>query len=173
MAVRPDLDKNGKQKIDKYRGTGQPVWLIDYYPAGAKGKRKRFRFPGKEGSAQHLYLKLRAGKHHRIPVDAKVANLFPGWLKFSKNNKSKRTYGDILTTLRVLVPFFGDLQVDALTQDVIEDYKAKRLSDKNLRRPGRYYHPRSYINSSRRLIKSTSCLLCRQSCQARQKQKTP
>ncbi len=134
MAVRPVLDKDGKQRIDPERK--KPVWQIDYYPTGAKGRRKRFRFKGKEGAAQYLYLRLRAGKHHRIPVDAKVADLLPLWLKYYKKNSSvSSTYNDVILTLRVLVPFFGDLQVDALDQDIIEEYKAKRLNDDNRNRP--------------------------------------
>lgn len=135
MAVRPVLDKNGEQLIDPKRKL--PVWFIDVYPAGGKGRRIQFRFSAKEGAANYLFVKLRAGDNYRkLPVDCKVLDLFALWLKYYKNNRSPRTYADAVGCLRVLVPFFSDYRVDALSQEIIEEYKEKRLLDENLRRPG-------------------------------------
>lgn len=129
MSVRPVFDNEGKQRKNEH-GKG---WQIDYYPNGAKGKRERFFFYGKEAAAYYLFLQLRRNKHRKLPVYPKVLDLFAPWLQYYENNRAKRTYEDVLCCLRVLVPFFGHLPADGITQELIEDYKSKRLNDEKLR----------------------------------------
>lgn len=51
------------------------------------------------------------------------------YLKYSKANKSPRTWERDITSLKALMPFFGNMLLESINEHHIEEYKQKRLSD--------------------------------------------
>ncbi|NDY41275.1 tyrosine-type recombinase/integrase [Dissulfurirhabdus thermomarina] len=122
MSVRPHPTK------------GEGWWVIDYYPQGRRGKRVRVPFQGTEGEARALELELRRGPQLQNLVAPAIKDLVPEWLRHCENNLAPSTCRDIVSALRVLVPFWGHLRPPQLTQGLAEQYKAARLREGVTRR---------------------------------------
>ncbi len=105
------------------------MWIIDYYPAGGKGKRIRELFPGDEATARLYEAEMRKSHFQTMPVNPKIIDLYPEWINEYKTNISENTFRDAKNCWNKLLPFFGPRQLPRLTQSVIESYKTQRLSD--------------------------------------------
>jgi len=118
MSVRPHPKKS------------EGWWVIDYYPAGRKGKRIMFTFEGTRGEALAMEQELR-----RSPGDISqlvsplVRDLVAPWLEHYRSVASTGTYKDAINSLSHLLPVFGLFKPANISRQVISNYKLKRLQD--------------------------------------------
>lgn len=118
MSVRPHPKK------------GPGYWIIDYYPAGRKGKRVRFVYEGTEGKALAMEQDVRRnpGELSDVVVPL-VKDLIPGWLDFYKNEVAPRTYDDAITCIANWLPHFGMFRPANVSKQSINNYKSARILD--------------------------------------------
>jgi len=129
MSIRPKTDPAG----DPIPG----CWVIDYYPLGRNGPRRRVQFgkpgePRTEGEALALEMELRRSSR-RAPVSTinpRFYDLVADWKREYKNDHTPATCKDLDCSLVHLVKFFGDLFLAEITPPVIEQYKTARLETK-------------------------------------------
>lgn len=122
MSVRPNKDRKGN--------IVPRSWIIDYYPQGRKGKRvQQVVLDMNEAEAIELETQIRRQYGSAVPLHGKVADAIPGWLAAGRNNYQPSSYRDIQTSLKKLIPFFGQKLWTALTQIQFEKYKTDRLKD--------------------------------------------
>lgn len=122
MSIHPVKDKDGNILPD--------VWLISWYPQGRKGKRERRRFYGTRLEAREMETSLRrvTRQDASIKVNPRLVELSAEWLESYANDHSASTVRDVRFCLENLLPFFGNLQIPALTPKLIETYKARRIA---------------------------------------------
>lgn len=115
MSVRPHKNHPGK-------------WIIDYYPQGRKGKRVQTVVTGSESDARALELQLRRDGFTAPSnkVNPKIVDVLPEFLNWYKLHRKPRSYKDMVYALKFLVPHFGKLQVNRITQGVVTQYKQLR-----------------------------------------------
>ncbi len=103
-------------------------WIIDYYPSGRKGQRKRAVFAGCEADARAWELELRRATSTGLPnhVNPKIMDIIPEFLEWYKLHRAERTWRDMKAHLKNLLPYFGKLQVNRITQSIVNQYKLKR-----------------------------------------------
>ncbi|MGB3225442.1 MAG: tyrosine-type recombinase/integrase, partial [Desulforhopalus sp.] len=118
MSVRPHPKK------------GEGWWIIDYYPAGRKGKRVMFPFQGKKGEALALEQELRRSPGEiGTVVSPLVKDLIPAWLDYYQNEVASSTYEDARVCLRHWLPHFGNFRPANVSRAAINNYKAVRLQE--------------------------------------------
>lgn len=118
MSVRPHPKK------------GPGYWIIDYYPAGRKGKRVRFTYKGTEGKALAMEQDARRGRGDLPDVVVPlVKDIIPAWLDFYKNEVAESTYKDAVNSMRHWLPVFGMYRPAGITQSSINLYKSQRLTE--------------------------------------------
>lgn len=122
MAVRPYKDRKGNIIPGKF--------VVDYYPHGQKGKKIITVIWGNEADARVYEMEVRRLHNPSISISPKVADAVADWLDWYKINRSENTHGDVTKVLKHLLPFFGNLKFSYITPSLIEQYKAKRLSEK-------------------------------------------
>jgi len=116
MAVKPH--PSGKRN----------VWIIDCRPYGSYDKRERITFHGTEAEALAAEAKImRSARQPAALVAPTIADLFPEWTAFYKNQVSISTYMDAITCFKRLLPFFGHRKPNHLNVLTIDQYKAMRL----------------------------------------------
>lgn len=116
MSVRPHPAK------------GDGWWIVDYYPAGRKGKRVRFPYQGTKGEALALEQELRRAHGEVVnEVAPLVKDLVAPWLEYYQNEVAPRTYDDAISTMAHWLPVFGNFKPANITQNVINQYKNSRL----------------------------------------------
>ncbi len=103
-------------------------WQIDYYPAGRKGKRIRLQIPGTETEARKYELELRRARPEisGTIVNPKLASIVSEYLEWVKLHRSEATHKDYTKCVKVLVPHFGNIQLNAITRTLIEKYQGLR-----------------------------------------------
>lgn len=102
-------------------------YQIDYYLKGRKGKRKRINFKGTEKQAYLFEMELR--KQHcglQVSTNPKLIEVIPAYLDWMKLHRSPRTIERFETSMKHLVPVFGNLQVTRITPGIILTYQAMR-----------------------------------------------
>jgi integrase/recombinase XerD len=103
-------------------------WQIDYYPQGRKGKRERFTVYGTETEARQYELDLRKARpeNRKTLINPKVANIIGKYLEWVKLHRSEGTYKDYTKCMKILIPHFGNLHINAITKTSIEQYQKMR-----------------------------------------------
>lgn len=116
MSVRPHPKQPGK-------------WIIDYYPQGRKGQRKRAAFIGCEADARAWELELRRATSPGLPnhINPKIIDIIPEFMEWYKLHRAERTWHDMKAHLKHLIPHFGKLQVNRITPAIVNQYKLKRI----------------------------------------------
>lgn len=102
-------------------------YIIDYYVAGRKGKRKRLQFKGTLNQALALEIELR--RQHsgsQMSVNPKLIDVIPDYVGWMKLHRAERTVERFLCSFKHLIPIFGKLQVTRITRSLILDYQAGR-----------------------------------------------
>ena len=122
MAVRPHPKKSN-------------AWIIDYYPNGRKGKRIRKTIEDVEFEvAKDLERKLRqehvlTGQEGETGRLKTIEEALPDYLAWCRIHRAKRTYDDIQSSLRVLLPVFGRLYPSKLMPAHVLAFKQRRLKE--------------------------------------------
>lgn len=103
-------------------------WIIDYYPSGRKGQRRRVVFAGSEADARAWELELRRSTSPGLPnhVNPKIMDVIPEYLDWLKLHRAQTTYEDVKRTLQFLIPHFGKYQIPRISQIIVDQYKQKR-----------------------------------------------
>lgn len=114
MSVRPHPTRAG-------------AWIIDYYPAGRRGKRVRAVVTGTIGEALAVEQELRRGPDQVNLAVPLIKDLLPAWLAWYKNEVRERTYEDAVGSARHWLPIIGMYKPSNLTRQTINDYKEARL----------------------------------------------
>jgi len=104
--------------------------LIVWYPLGRKGKREQRRFYGTESEARLMEASLRrvTRQESTLRVNPRIVELTDEWLESYVNDHSDTTVKDVRHCLNNLLPFFGNLQIPAMTPRLIEEYKTRRIN---------------------------------------------
>lgn len=102
-------------------------WIIDYYPEGRKGSRRRLTFAGTEAEARDAEMELRrmhisTGSRTNPPIN----RVLPEYLAWMKIHRAERTYRDFCYSLKWIEPHFGPLPVSRITPEVFNRFKAAR-----------------------------------------------
>lgn len=118
MSVRPHPTKEG-------------WYIIDYRPNGRNGARVRIPFEGSEDVAMKYEMELR--KQHRSEstpnINPRIGEIIPDFIAAYTNDHQPQTVSSVLLSFKHLSPVFWHLQFTALTPTLIEQYKAKRLTE--------------------------------------------
>lgn len=103
-------------------------WQIDYYPAGRKGKRIMFTIRANETEARKVELELRRARPENLAtvVNPKIASMAGEYLEWVRVHRSEATYKDYLKCMKMLIPHFGNLQVNAVGRTIIDKYQSLR-----------------------------------------------
>ncbi len=118
MSVRPHKTK------------GKGWWIIDYYPAGRKGKRRRITFKGSEGDAMATEQALRRSPGQAaVLVSPLVKDLVATWLEYYKEQVRPRTYQDAVDCMSHWLPSFGYYKPNSITRTAINNYKLSQLKE--------------------------------------------
>jgi len=107
---------------------------IDLWPEGRRGKRKREVFYGTEAEANlyHKALKLEAG--HKVNPTKTVGEIVGSYLEWVRMHQAERTYGEKFRILNGrITTFFGNMQPEFITRELIDEYKKKRLNESGRR----------------------------------------
>lgn len=107
-------------------------WQIDYYPAGRKGKRIRYTVSGTETEARQYEVDLRKARPETLAtlINPKVSTVIGEYLEWVKVHRSPKTHEDYIKSLKVLIPHFGNIHLNAITPSLIDKYQSTR-SPKN------------------------------------------
>lgn len=70
---------------------------------------------------------MRAVKQPALVIVPTIAELYPEWTAYYKQNAAETTYADALTCFLQLLPHFGKIRPNLLTQTAIDNYKTIRL----------------------------------------------
>lgn len=121
MSIHPIKNSKGEITPD--------CWLIVWYPHGRKGKKEQRRFYGNKIEAEEYERGVRRISRHELSqrVNPRLVELVDEWQESYKNDHSKTTVRDVNFCLRPLMAFFGGLQIPAITPQLIEAYKSRRL----------------------------------------------
>ena len=115
MSVRPHPKQPGK-------------YIIDYYPQGSKGKRNRIVYTGTKTDAVTWETELRRTVHGLPnPANPKIIDIIPEFLEWYKLHRADRSWRDMKDHLKNLLPHFGKLQVNRITQSIVNQYKLIRI----------------------------------------------
>lgn len=103
-------------------------WVIDYYPQGRKGQRKRTVFVGSKADALAWELELRRSTSTSLPnhINPRIVDIIPEYMDWLKLHRAQTTYEDVRRALAFLIPHFGRYQVPRISQAIIDQYKQKR-----------------------------------------------
>ncbi len=123
MSVRPYKNKKGEIVPGAY--------VIDYYPAGGKGKQVKKVVKGFTlAKAQQLELALiREYVHAPPPFDPTVNDAWPEWLKEYARDSAESTITDITYAAGRLLPYLGSWHLSQLTVETFTGYMDKRRTD--------------------------------------------
>lgn len=109
---------------------GEGWWIVDYYPAGRKGKRIRISFEGPEGEALLLEQELRRSPGEIVnSVSPLIKDLIAPWLEYYANEVAPKTYTRAVGTMSHWLPVFGSFKPANVTKTIINQYKHSRLDD--------------------------------------------
>src|SRR3990172_3088239 len=116
--------------------TKKNTWVIDYYPAGRNSPRVRRMFKGTEQEAQAVESELRGASVMDAPIEInpKILDIIPDWLTWYETNRLSSTHDDVTACSVHLRNHFGTLQFRQITPAIIEQYKIKRLGQKEAHR---------------------------------------
>ncbi len=108
--------------------TEKTKWQIDYYPTGRKGKRIRFTVFGTETDARKHEIDLRRARPEITGtiVNPKLASVVSEYLEWVKLHRSEGTHKDYTKCVKMLIPHFGNYQLNAITRTIIEKYQGLR-----------------------------------------------
>ena len=104
------------------------IWYVDYYYEGRRIRRKI----GSKRDAENALAAIKADilrGEYRFKKDRKIRfeDFAKEYLDYAKINK--RSWGRDESSLKRLLPFFGNMLLSKITPRYIEEYKKKRLDD--------------------------------------------
>lgn len=104
------------------------AWIIDCYPEGRKGKRQRVPFRGTEAEAREVEADLlRSVKQRILTTIPKISDLYIEWLAWYRHEVARSTFLDAITCFKKLLPHFGAIRPNLMTQQHVDAYKQGRL----------------------------------------------
>lgn len=113
MSVRPNPSRENS-------------WIIDWYPAGRKGKRQRLVVDCSKAEAIATEQEIRRQATKTSWVNPRVDDVLPEYLKWHKMHRAERTHKDLLLCLEHIRKVFGHLPLSQITRKDFQTYKELR-----------------------------------------------
>ncbi len=142
MSYRPHLSKNKNTYPDQY---GQQWWYVEIWPNGRKrdktgkltGERITFKFFGTEAAVRIFDI-----EQQRKPVNQllhltnpTIRDILPQFLDYYRLEVVPGTMQDFIRSSNHLIPHFGDMRFNQITNTVVLGYKNLRLAQTWQNRP--------------------------------------
>ncbi len=112
-------------------------WVVDYYPHGRKGKRRRIRLPEGTTEAEARRIEQELKKRRSLvppPGSLLIKNLVPDFLNYVKLHNRPRTVKDKESCFKHhLIPFFGNYRIEDLSSGLLLLYQKTRKQEINRR----------------------------------------
>ncbi|NOZ67969.1 MAG: tyrosine-type recombinase/integrase [Deferribacteres bacterium] len=109
-------------------------YVIDYYPHGRKGKRRRITLPEgtTENEAREIEAEMRkkSGASPLVALNDPIKAMVPAYLEYVRLHQAKKTLVDKKQCFeRYLVPFFGTMRIHDITNRLLQLYQKQRKED--------------------------------------------
>lgn len=108
--------------------THEGWYQVEYRPDGIDGKRKRIVAESYE-SAESIRASIL--EHHLKPAEVlaklrpRIKDVYKEYLQWVENNQAKKTHADKVLAFNIIIPHFGELQPQQLTQRIFDDFQTK------------------------------------------------
>lgn len=125
--------------VFKHPTKGDGWWYIQYLPEGRSGKKKSIPFKGTRAEAHAWELEIRKQARPARTVGSvspAIQEILPLFIDAYRIDHQPAGVARTIRSFEVLMPTFGRLSLSAITGLMVEEYKAKRLSQSTARSRG-------------------------------------
>jgi len=106
-------------------------WIIDYYPHGRTGRRERIPFEGTQSEAYRVEQGARLESKAAAPINLfpRMSETIPEFMAWYSLDHQPAGAERTNRSIQRLLPHFGAFQFPAISEQMIEAYKSRRIRE--------------------------------------------